>query len=88
MTTTADKAVRLPITVKVTYSYGSYNTAAVLGQRASSTSSAEAAAGRLVDKLTVKFGLQPGQLAAKAIEAKGLRAGASVWQIDVNQGAC
>lgn len=87
MTSPTDTAVRLPITVKVTYSTGAYNTAAVLGQRASSTSSAETAAGKLVDKLIVKIGLQPGTLAAKPAAAKGLKAGVSMWTIDVNQGA-
>lgn len=81
------KPVKLPLNVKVTYSTGAYNTATVLGQRASSTSSAETAAGKLVDKLIAKFSLQPGILAAKAVDAKGLKAGVSVWTIDVNQGA-
>lgn len=87
MAGTTDNAVRLPITVKVTYSAGAYHTAAVLGQRASSTSSAETAAGKLVDKLIKKIGLQPGTLAAKGVAAKGLKAGVSMWTIDVNQGA-
>lgn len=80
------KEIKLPITVKVSYSSGAYNTARVLGMSASSTSSAEAAAGRLVDKLTARLQLQPGQIAAKPAQAKGLRAGVSMWQIDVNQG--
>lgn len=82
MTGATDKAVKLPINVKVSYGAGAYNTANVLGQRASSTSDAETAMGRLVGKLTVRLQLQPGALAAKPVAAKGLAAGVSMWQVD------
>lgn len=81
------KPITLPINVKVTYSSGAYNTGAVLGQRASSTSDAATAAGRLVDKLTTRLQLRPGALMAKALPAKGMRAGQSLWCIDVAQSA-
>lgn len=80
------KDVKLPINVKVTYGTGAYNTAAVLRERASSTSDAETAMRRLVDKLTVRLQLLPGTLAARPLDAKGLAAGVSMWQIDVNGG--
>lgn len=87
MAAASNKAVTLPINVRVAYSGGAYNTARVLGQSASSTSSAETAAGRLVDKLTQRLQLQPGKLAARPLPAKGLAAGVSMWQIDVNVGS-
>lgn len=83
MSRVVDKAVRLPITVKVSYASGAYNTAAVLGQRASSTSSAEAAISRLTEKLCECLKLHADALAAQPQAAKGLAAGVSMWRIDV-----
>lgn len=87
MTGATDKAVKLPITVKVVYSAGAYNTGAVIGLRASSTSSAEAAADRLVDKLVDRLKLKPGQLCAKPAPAKDCSVGMTMWLIDANGGA-
>lgn len=78
--------IKLPISVKVSYGSGAYNTATVLGQRSSSTSSAETAIASLVGKLHARLDLKPGSLAAKALPAKGLRAGVSMWSIDVAGG--
>lgn len=76
-----------PVPVRVTYRYGAYNTATVAGQRASSTSSAAAAAGRLVDKLCTHLQLLPGTLAAEAVPAEGLPPGQTLWHIKTNEGA-
>ena len=80
------KAVQFPVNVKVNGAGQTYTTQAVAGLRASSTSSAETAVGRLVDKLTAALQLQPGELTARDLHAKGLRPTCSVWQIDVNRG--
>lgn len=80
------KAVKLPLNVKVTYGTGAYNTANVIGQRASSTSSAEAAMTRLVEKLHQRLQLLPGTLEAAPLAAKGLKPGVSMWLIDVAAG--
>lgn len=79
-------ALKLPVNLKVTERYGAYNTASVAGQRASSTSSAEVATCRLVDKLTAHLKLMPGTLVGVPLPAKGLKPGVSMWQIKVNQG--
>ena len=76
------KPVQFPLNVKVNGQGQAYTTQAVAGQRASSTSSAETAVGRLVDKLQVVLSLPIGTLAARELPAKGLRPTCSVWQID------
>lgn len=75
------KPVQFPLNVKVSGVGQAYTTQTVGGQRASSTSSAETAVGRLVDKLTVALALQPGTLVARNLQAKGQRPTCSVWQI-------
>jgi hypothetical protein len=80
------KPVQFPVNVKVSGQGGTYTTQTVAGLRASSTSSAETAVGRLVDKLTAALKLQPGELTARDLHAKGQRPTCSVWQIDVNRG--
>jgi hypothetical protein len=77
------KDVKLPINVNVSYAAGAYNTAAVIGQRASSTCSAQAAMERLVGKLTEMLKLPAGRIAAAPVPAKGLKPGSSMWKIDV-----
>ena len=75
------KPVQFPLNVKVNGVGQAYTTQAVAGQRASSTSSAETAVGRLIDKLTVALALPPGTLTARDLQAKGQRPTCSVWQI-------
>jgi hypothetical protein len=77
-------ALNLPVNLKVVYNGGAYTTSTVAGQRASSTSSAETAAGRLVDKLTAHLQLLPGTLVAAPLPAKGLKPAVSMWQIKPN----
>ena len=50
--------------------------------RASSTSSAETAMGRLVDRLAAAQQLPIGSLRARELPAAGLACGVSVWRID------
>lgn len=75
------KPVQFPLNVKVNGVGQAYTTQAVAGLRASSTSSAETAVGRLVDKLTVALQLPAGALTARDLHAKGQRPTCSVWQI-------
>ena len=75
------KPVQFPLNVRVSGTGGAYTTQTVAGQRASSTSSAETAIERLVDKLTVALALHPGTLTARDLKAKGQRPTCSVWQI-------
>lgn len=75
------KSVQFPLNVKVSGMGGAYTTQTVGGHRASSTSSAETAVGRLVDKLTVALALPGGTLVARDLQAKGQRPTCSVWQI-------
>ena len=79
------KPVQLPIDVRVRDTGGAYTTQTVAGQRASSTSSAEAAAGRLVDKLTQAMFLPIGSLSARRLPPADRPAGVSAWRIDVLQ---
>ena len=80
------KPVQFPINVKVNGMGGAYTTQTVAGLRASSTCSAETAVGRLVDKLTEALQLQPGELAARDLHAKGQRPTCSVWRIEKRAG--
>lgn len=73
--------IKLPVTVAVTDKSSTYTTQYVCGQRATSTCSAEVAAGRLVDKLTSYLGLQPGVLSARQLEVKGAHSGVTKWLI-------
>lgn len=75
------KPVQFPLNVKVSGQGSTYTTQTVAGQRASSTSSAETAVGRLVDKLTTALAMPVGTLTARDLHAKGQRPTCSVWQI-------
>jgi len=81
------KPLQFPLNIKVNGQGGAYTTQAVAGQRASSTSSAETAVGRLVDKLTIALALPVGMLAARQLPAKGLGPCMSVWQISQRSAA-
>lgn len=80
------KDVKLPLNVKVVNRSSAYDTATVIGQRASSTSSGETAVERLVEKLHQRLQLLPGTLVATRVQAKGLKAGESMWRVDVAGG--
>lgn len=75
------KALQFPLNVKVTSNHAGYTTQTVGSHRGSSTSSAETAMGRLVDRLTTAQQLPIGALRARELPAKGLACGVSVWQI-------
>lgn len=75
------KPITLPIAVAVTDKASTYTTQAVAGLRATSTCSAQVAADRLVDKLTVKLGLAPGVLRTNQLDTKGAHAGVTKWLI-------
>lgn len=81
------KAVQFPVNVKVNGAGQAYTTQAVAGLRASSTSSAETAVGRLVDKLTAALQLPAGTLTARDLHAKGQRPTCSVWEISARESA-
>lgn len=75
-------ALQFPLNVKVACKGGTYTTQTVGSHRASSTSSAEAAMGRLVDRITAEQQLPIGSLRAAEVQANGLRCGVSVWRIE------
>lgn len=74
--------LQFPFNVRVKYSGGTYTTQTVGSHRGSSTSSAEVAMGRLVDRLTTAQHLPIGTLRARELPAKGLACGVSVWRIE------
>lgn len=74
--------IQFPLNVKVSSSHAGYTTQTVGTHRASSTSSAETAMGRLVDRLTAAQQLPIGSLRARELPAKGLAYGVSVWRIE------
>lgn len=76
------KALQFPLNVRVTSNHAGYTTRTVGSHRGSSTSSAEIAMGRLVDRLTTALQLPIGTLLARELPAKGLGCGASVWRIE------
>lgn len=74
--------LQFPLNVKVTSSHAGYTTQTVGSHRGSSTSSAETAIGRLVDRLTAAQALPIGTLRANELPATGLACGATVWRIE------
>ena len=74
--------IQFPLNVRVRSSHACYTTQTVGGDRASSARSAEAAMGRLVDRLTAAQQLPIGSLRARELPAAGLACGVSVWRIE------
>lgn len=65
----------------VRYATGTYTARAPNGMRASCTISAEAAVGRLVDKLVANNKLQPGSLRAVQLKDVGAPSNVTQWCI-------
>lgn len=77
------KALQFPLNVKVTSNHAGYTTQTVGSHRGSSTSSAETAMGRLVDRLTTAQELPIGTLRAVQLPADaGWSHCVTVWRIE------
>ena len=74
--------IQFPLNVRVRGSSAGYTAQTVGTHRASSTSSDQAAMGRLVDRLTAAQQLPIGSLRAVELSCESLTCGVSVWRIE------